>query len=160
MTPTLYCNIVADGIIETRRIYPQIVLGVVMKKFPLLIFLALFILPSSPVMADCIDCWVNPKTGKLEPFGSNPQPRTRGGQSVAITVYGTTRCPLTMRLIGELKAQKIAYQFHDLDRQDYLEEYYQLVRRNNLTADTRIPKVYFKGRFLTRPSVEEIKALR
>lgn len=127
-----------------------------MKNYYWLIFFSLLI--AKPAFADCLNCWVNPKTGKLEPFGTNVQPRA--SQSSSLIVYGTTSCPLTMRLLQELKQQKISYQFKNLEQSSLAAEYARLMQQNNLTEDTRIPKVYLQGRVLTRPSVAEIKAIQ
>ncbi|MGK7943715.1 MAG: glutaredoxin family protein [Microcystaceae cyanobacterium] len=76
------------------------------------------------------------------------------------SLYGTNRCPLTVQLLQSLKQKSIPHQFKNLDQDNSSQEYYQLMEQQNLTGDNRIPKVYVKGQVLTRPSVQEIQAIR
>ncbi|PSF34516.1 hypothetical protein C7H19_19005 [Aphanothece hegewaldii CCALA 016] len=133
-------------------------MGQVMKKSNLIIFFALLILPNSAALADCLNCWINPKTGKLESFGQSIQPQV--SRSSTLLVYGTTNCPLTMSLLQELRQQKIPHQFKNIEQSSIAEEYYKLMQQTNLVSDTRIPKVMIQGRVLTRPSVAEITAIQ
>ena len=132
----------------------------IMKKCNLILIFALALLPNHTALADCIDCWVNPKTGKLEPFGLDAQQEAARAQSPTAFVYGTTTCPLTVGLIQELKQQKIPFQFKNIEQINIANEYLQLMQRSNLIGDSRIPKVYVKGRVFIRPSVAQIRAVQ
>ena len=95
----------------------------IMKKCNLIIIFALALLPNHTALADCIDCWVNPKTGKLEPFGLDAQQEAARAQSPTAFVYGTNTCPLTVGLLQELKQQKknvTFYQNHFFKKQLFI----------------------------------------
>ena len=131
-----------------------------MNKHTLPLLLTILLLPAQVVQADCLDCWVNPKTGKLEPFGEENQARQRASQSRNPIVYGSTTCTLTMGLLRKLKQDKVAYQFKNIDEAATNREFWQILNQAGIKGSIDLPVVYIRGRVLVRPSVQQIQSIQ
>ncbi len=93
--------------------------------------------------------------------GPAPDP-VKGSAPVSqtgILVYGRTSCGITTRMMQDLKARKIPYQFKNIDTPTARQEIYQLLIQGNLKVNSiPLPVVYVNGKVLLRPSVEQVLA--
>lgn len=79
-----------------------------------------------------------------------------------VLVYGNPRCGWTNRLIQQLKAKKISYQFKNLDIQSIRDEWNVLLEKNGVPDGTSIdlPVVLINGKVFIRPSIEQVISQR
>ena len=79
-----------------------------------------------------------------------------------VLVYGNPRCGWTNRLIQELKARKIPYQFKNLDVQSIRNEWNQILAKNGVPdgASINLPVVLVNEKVFMRPSIEQVIAQR
>lgn len=159
-----------------------------MKKTISCIVSAAFILtiPATVSAQSCVNCWINPKTGDLENLDRLVQPQTgtntaspasqtnqqTGNNSTspgnlpnlnstsAVVVYGRRTCGLTTGMIRQLDANKITYQFKNVDEQAPNQEMWSLIRSsgNSGTNSVRLPVLSVKGRTLINASIDDVKA--
>lgn len=79
-----------------------------------------------------------------------------------VLVYGNPRCGWTNRLIQELKARKIPYQFKNLDVQLIRNEWNKILAQNGVPdgASVSLPVVLVNEKVFMRPSIEQVIAQR
>lgn len=167
-----------------------------MKKAILTIISTTFLLsiPAGIKAQDCVNCWINPRTGILEdldnviyrqnrriapvnqaesanqqparqnsPATAANQPR-RGNQTASVIVYGRPTCGLTSAMRQELEANKIPYEFRNVDTDEETNrEMWALIRNSGTEVgdSVRLPVLSVKGRTLINSSIDDVKgALR
>lgn len=166
-----------------------------MKKAIPSIISATFLLsiPAGVNAQDCVNCWINPRTGVLEDLDNviyrqnrrvapvneaesanqttsqNGSPTSanqpaRGNQTAGVIVYGRPTCGLTSGMRRQLEANKIPYDFRNVDSDDATnEEMWTLIRNSGTSVgnSVRLPVLSVKGRTLINASIDDVKgALR
>lgn len=173
-----------------------------MKKAIPSIISAAFLLsiPAGVNAQDCVNCWINPRTGILEDLDNviyrqnrqvapvnqaesvnqtatstnQPAPQNspataanqpaRRNQTAAVIVYGRPTCGLTSAMRSELDANKIPYEFRNVDSDDATNgEMWTLIRNSGTSVGNSItlPVLSVKGRTLINASIDDVKgALR
>lgn len=159
-----------------------------MKKAISSIVSAAFLLsiPAAVYAQSCVNCWINPNTGELENLDRLVQPQTTtspaapasqtnqtagnnaaapanrvgSNSTAAVIVYGRPTCGLTTGMMRQLDANKIAYQFKNIDEEPVNEEMWGLIRKsgNSGTNSITLPVLSVKGKTLINSSIEEVKA--
>ena len=166
-----------------------------MKKAIPTIISAAFLLsiPAGVKAQDCLNCWINPRTGILEdldnviyrrnrlvtpinqaesanqttqqnrPATATNQP-ARGNQTADVIVYGRPTCGLTSAMRQELEANKIPYEFRNVDSDEATNrEMWTLIRNSGTSVgdSVRLPVLSVKGRTLINSSIDDVRgALR
>ncbi|GCL56725.1 glutaredoxin [Microcystis aeruginosa NIES-3806] len=82
--------------------------------------------------------------------------------SNVVLVYGNPRCGWTNKLIQELKAKKIPYQFKNLDIQSIRDEWNRILEKNGVPdgSPVKLPVVLVNNKVFMRPSIEQVIAQR
>ncbi len=164
------------------------------KAIPSMISAAFLLsIPAGVTAQDCFNCWINPRTGILEdldnviyrqnrlvapvnqtesanqttpqnsPVTSANQP-ARGNQTASVIVYGRPTCGLTNGMMRQLDANKIPYEFRNVDSDEATNrEMWTLIRNSGTSVgdSVRLPVLSVKGRTLINSSIDDVKgALR
>ena len=159
-----------------------------MRKTIFNIVSAAFLLsiPAVVYAQSCVNCWINPQTGRLENLDRLVQPQTTNSPASsdnqtsqearnnagspanrpasnstgAVVVYGRPTCGLTTGMMRQLDANKISYQFRNVDEEAANTEMWSLIRNsgNSSTNSVRLPVLSVKGKTLVNTSIEEVKA--
>lgn len=139
-------------------------------------------IPASVYAQSCVNCWINPQTGRLEnldrlvqpqtttsPASSNnqtsqeagnnaasPANRLASNSTAAVVVYGRPTCGLTTGMMRQLDSNKISYQFKNVDEEAANKEMWSLI--GNSGNSVTLPVLSVKGKTLINTSIEEVKA--
>jgi hypothetical protein len=143
-----------------------------MKKAIPSILSAAFLLsiPAGVNAQDCVNCWINPRTGIVEDLDNviyrqnrrvapvNPAERAnqttpqnspvtsanqpaRGNQTPAVIVYGRPTCGLTSGMMRQLDANKIPYEFRNVDSDEATNrEMWTLIRNSGTSVGDSVRK--------------------
>jgi glutaredoxin-related protein len=124
---------------------------------------------STPVLAqECINCWMNPKTGKIESLDQStnatpPSGSTNQSAQRNVIVYGRRTCGLTTRMMQQLDANHISYQFKNVDDRTVNIEMWSQLRSTGIatTNAIRLPVLSVKGKTMVNATIKDVQvALR
>lgn len=145
----------------------------------------LLTIPATVYAQSCVNCWINPKTGRSENLDYLVQPRMinnatspanqtnqqtvtnaasptqtpSSNPTAAVVVYGRRSCGLTTGMMRQLDANRIPYQFKNIDEQATNREMWSLLDKSGNSGNNsiRLPVLSVKGRTLVNASINDVK---
>ncbi|MDX2231201.1 MAG: hypothetical protein NW220_16310 [Leptolyngbyaceae cyanobacterium bins.349] len=119
---------------------------------------------TSTLAQECLNCWTNPKTGKPESLdqgmnGSSPARSPNQSAQRSVIVYGRRTCGLTTRMMQQLDANRITYQFKNVDDRTVNVEMWERLRAAGLANNRsiRLPVLSVKGKTMVNATLADVQ---